>query len=192
MCQVIETTKEKIKCAILDILDLHSEKILSVERTRLPYKGDVAKINGIALEIYPEHGNLYLELIPEDVKWSDMNGHADCDYSLGDMLSGKEAIADSQIEAMRYISDLIYNCTEDYSHLDSNQVLNLIYIGAAEALLDQDVSVTLSRLKIPAKVVENSLQQSFGYMVYDRNCLVKLNYCEFILLNKYTQHSAHF
>jgi hypothetical protein len=67
-------------------------------------------------------------------------------------------------------------------------VARLIYLAAADALLDEGVAVLLQSLGVNAPVIRDKLPWNyFKYVVTDADGVIKANYCDIICANRATR-----
>jgi hypothetical protein len=86
----------------------------------------------------------------------------------------------------------------DYTHgacstakaegLGSQEVAHLIFLAAADALLDKSVSTFLQSVGINATERSDTLPRGyFQYIVIDEDGVIKANYCDIVLANRVTR-----
>jgi hypothetical protein len=71
----------------------------------------------------------------------------------------------------------------------AQEIAHLIYLAAADAILDESVATLLESAGVQAPFVGSSLPwgHSFTYMVLDEDKVIKANYCEIVVANRVAQ-----
>lgn len=85
----------------------------------------------------------------------------------------------------------------DYTHtaygsasggLSSQEIAHLIFLAAADALLDESIASLLQSFGVNAPVIEDSLAGGyFKFVVLDDDGTIKANYCDIIRSNRVTR-----
>jgi hypothetical protein len=142
------------------------------------------QITGIALDIAPWHPRFCLGM--RDMKEKVEEG---IKYSIGDWkLYPLNGLANpSAIPASAAAADYIAAAYEAANE-QRREVAHLVFLAAAEALLDPTVTQKLLDFKIDAPYVEDDFlpHRFFEYIVADEDESVAINYCELVVANRIT------
>lgn len=180
MNHLISEAKELFVQAILDILDASSDSLLKLPPSKWSHKSGYSCIEGICLEMDAGNKYLGLQLIPENVKPGEVESCSDFDYPIGDITYGE-----STIESHKKLLDFMESKSNESLKDDSLKFTNeSLYVAAAEALMDSGVIEKLVEYNIQAKLSDAWRVGPFKCYVFNRNGGFKLNYCEYVVLNR--------
>jgi len=142
-------------------------------------------ISGIGLDIAPWHRRFYLALRDDDEKWDKSLRYEIGDWKLYPLngLVNPPAIAASAA-AIDYIGDAYESVAGD----QLRNVAHMIFLSAAEALLDEAVHQRFQQYGIDAPYIVEDFppHRCFEYVVTDEDGSIALNYCELVIANRIT------
>jgi hypothetical protein len=150
---------------------------------RAPQKWeDVCGIDGLCYDILPWHGIVALSFrVVEDER--NEVPHRWYRYSPADWKHYDFVGDETTFDAAREHTHRIYMAAGDPRR--QQEVMHLISLAAADALLDPGVAHRLQSFGIAAPVVVDELPRGrFEYMVIDEDRVIKANYCEIVMANR--------
>ncbi len=183
MNSIVKESKEIFQRAIVALIEGYEEEIK--QHVDVDHRGK-AKVNGIELLIYPWFGYFYLSLRPMGrLKVRDgLNSRADWN-EYGDHNAPWAKEIKEQDKAIEYMVKTYDNPPIEVAGQD--HVAHLLFLGAAEALLDKSVCDALLERNIPAVHYSDDFPNgTFEYMIFDDDKSTINNYCEHVLLNRIT------
>jgi hypothetical protein len=95
--------------------------------------------------------------------------------------------ASASVKLFENAANYIYEQTMESGELEQ-EVVHLIYLATAEALLDPSITSVLRGYQIDAPFVEDSFlpHRCFEYVVTDPDESIAANYCEIVIANRIT------
>jgi hypothetical protein len=178
-----EECRSIILNATLSELDIARANVAS-ETSTDPSKLKCSQISGIGLDIAPWHRRFYVGFRSDDEKWDEA-----IRYSIGDWkhypvngLTGHH-VEGAPASAERYIGDTYDAAAEP------REIAHLIFLAAAEALLDFTVTGKLRSMSIDAPFIVDDFppHRCFEYVIMDDDASIRANYCEIVIANRITQ-----
>lgn len=150
----------------------------------LPGSAEDRPISGMSLDLHIQHGYVAVSLRTDDEKWEDIHigdwQHAQFLTSLGD----PPETAMSRLAAV--VAQLYSETSEEdlYAQIDRRHML---YLVAAEAVLDERIAVALNEYGIQAPVFGEELGSApFAFFVYDADGMLTANYCDIVRAHRAT------
>jgi hypothetical protein len=171
--------------AITDSLRRRSEYIRSIKRTG---RGDMP-IDGIAFDLYPDHGYIALSLRENDTVHRSQNS---ADWPHFEFVNSQQHDFPPLRAAVAYIAET-YGPHGGTGTNHSTELRHLIQLAAAEALTAPSVAKLLRSFDIEAAVWDDRMFPDpgyFDYVVSDANGGIRLNYCELVRANRLTRRLA--
>lgn len=164
------------RAGVIDALENATAHFASMQRTaqgKLP-------INAIALDIYPWHGSASLAVRTRSVPDEDRYAIADWpEYDFANQETSTQLK-----EAADFAAECYRNKPESMELIDA---AHLIFLAAAEALLDASITAKLQDLGIDAPNLADGVSGShFEYLVLDSDETCRANYCEIVRANRST------
>ena len=164
---------------LLEALREGGTYISSIERTA---RGDLP-ITGLSFELYPWHEYVALSIrVSQDSR--------DWKYNPADWRHFEFVSSDScQSEAFRRAAGTVTELYESWDERKLYEAAHIVFLAAAEALLDERVAALLQALGVGAQTVGDQLRGLHGgieYMVFDSDKAISANYCEIVLANRAT------
>ena len=169
-------TRNLFRAGVIDALEGAEAHFASMDRTA---QGKIP-VNAIALDIYPWHGSASLAVRTHSVPDEDR-------YSIADWPDYDFANQDSS-SRLREATNFAFDCYRNKpDSMELTEAAHLIFLAAAEALLDASVSAKLRELGIDAPNLGDGISGSyFEYLVLDADETCGANYCEIIRANRST------
>jgi hypothetical protein len=168
--------------AVIDAIKRRSDYIRSIKRTG---RGDMP-IDGIAFDLYPDHGYIALSLRENDA----VNRHQNsADWPHFEFISSQQHDFPALRAALTYIEGT-YGSHAASGTDHSTELRHLILLAAADALTDPSVAELLKSFDIDAAVWDDRMFPNpgyFDYVVLDANGDIRLNYCELVRANRITR-----
>ena len=151
--------------------------IKSIEKTG---RGDMP-VTGIALELFPWHGEFGLSLrLSDEFPMADSR-YDSADWKYFNFTTEREIesiISTKQFVANLYESEFGEDCS-------SQDIAHLLFFSGAMALIDPKVTSALREFDIDAPFIGNQfVSSSFEYIVFDGDALIKSNYCDLVLMDR--------
>jgi hypothetical protein len=143
--------------------------------------------SAISLCIEPWHGTFDLGLRDDDEKWDNAIRYSVGDWKLYPVGGIEHARSVRETIAIQTYIEQTYGSVGD-AH-KARETAHLIFLAAAEALLDVAVTTQLRKYQIDAPYVDDDFYFSrcFEYVVTDPDSSIAANYCEIVLANRITQ-----
>jgi len=92
-------------------------------------------------------------------------------------------------EALRHAAQVVTQLYESWDGQKLSEAAHIIFLAAAEALLDERVASLLQEFGVAAQIVNDELRglrKGVEYMVFDSDKTISANYCEIVLANRVT------
>lgn len=169
---------------------MRDELVLALRAARpefeaLPRTDDGAvPISGMSLDLHIQHGYVAVSLRTEEEKWEDTHIG---DWEHAQFLSSLHDEPETEMARLAEIMNGLYaEIPEDdaYAQLDRRHML---YLVAAEAILDEKVAKVLSDYGIEAPVFGDALGSApFSFFVYDADGMLTMNYCDIVRAHRVT------
>lgn len=141
-------------------------------------------ISGMSLDLHIEHGYAAVSLRTDDEKWEDTHIG---DWQHAQFLS---SLHDAPDTAMSRLAAVV---SQLYSEVGKDDVYGLadrrhmLYLVAAEAVLNEEVAIVLNEYGIEAPVFGEELGSApFAFFVYDADGVLTANYCDFVRAHRVT------
>lgn len=143
-------------------------------------------VSAISLCIAPWDRSFELALRDEDEKRDKSICYCEGDWKLYP-LGGLEPPSNPQKTAVEDYFNSVYCSIENAEA--AREIAHLMFLAAAEALLDHSVTTLLQKYHIDAPYVDDGFYFSrcFEYIVTDPDKSIDANYCEVVLANRITQ-----
>jgi hypothetical protein len=145
--------------------------------------GDVS-ISGMSLDLHIQHGYVAVSLRTEKEKWEDTHIG---DWKHAQFLSSLDDDPETEMARLAEIINGLYaEIPEDdvYAQVDRRHML---YLVAAEAVLDEKVAEILNDYGIEAPVFGDALGSApFSFFVYDADGMLTTNYCDIVRAHRVT------
>jgi hypothetical protein len=167
--------------AVIDSIQRRSDYIRSIRRTG---RGDMP-IDGIAFDLYPDHGYIALSLRENDAVYRNQNS---ADWQHFEFICSQQHDFPRLRDAVSYIEEKY----KPYRASESNQGTELhhvILLAAADALTDPSVATLLRSFEIEAAIWDDRMFPDpgfFDYIVLNAHGDIRLNYCELVRANRIT------
>jgi hypothetical protein len=144
-------------------------------------------ISGISLNVSPWHGDVSLSLRDQEAKWDERTCYTPAEWKyefLG--LPDRPSVREID-DAIAYLSTS-YGAVGRDSH-KARETAHLIFLAAAEALLDHSVTALLRTYQIDAPFIDDDFlpHRCFEYIVTDQDNSIAGNYCEIVVASRITQ-----
>jgi hypothetical protein len=173
-----EALKGTIYLGVLDALQEHASYIAGIPRTA---QGGIP-MTGLSLELYPWHRYIAMSLrSSSDV----MNRYSSADWEHFEFISSRESGSEPFRTAAVVVTETYDAAGDDLEA--RKEAAHLIFLAAAEALLEPSVAGALQSMGIEASVFTDRLDRGFEFMVFDSDETLKANYCEIVRSNRVTR-----
>ena len=141
-------------------------------------------ISGLSLDLHIQHGYVAVSLRTDDEKWEDTHIG---DWKHAQFLSSLDDDPETEMACLADIMNTLYaEVPEDdvYAQLDRRHML---YLVAAEAVLDEKVAEVLNDYGIEALVFGDAVGSTpFLFFVYDADGSLSTNYCDIVRAHRIT------
>jgi hypothetical protein len=165
--------------ALIGSLESAGERVRALAAAeRAPHKWeDVCGIDGVCNDVLPWHRMVGLSFrIFEDERNEPRYRYSPADWKHYEFLGGE-----STFDEAREYTHRVYEAAGDHR----KEVMHLVSLAAADALLDRGVAKRLQSFGISAPEVLDELPRGwFEYMVIDEDRVIKANYCEILIANR--------
>jgi hypothetical protein len=144
-------------------------------------------VSAICLDIAPWHRGFDLALRDDDEKRDERIRNSVGDWKLYPL----RGIDDPPTTPQRVAVEEFFE--REYSGIKNpevaREIAHLMFLAAAEALLDYSVTRMLRRYQIDAPYVDDTFlpHRCFEYIVTDSDTSIAANYCEIVIANRITQ-----
>jgi hypothetical protein len=162
---------------ILAALDVKAAEIRGIERTAI----GTSPINGLSLDMAPWQGGVGLSMRLVD----EMYGEGRRDIAAWKYF---DFVSNDNCPGLQPAAEFIKAAYESEGEAYYREMAHLIFLAAADALLDATVTARLTDLGLNAPVVGSDFghHHLFEYMVFDPDATIEANYCEIVLANRVT------
>jgi len=145
------------------------------------------QVSGICLDIAPWHGSLELGLRDSDEKCDEVIRNSIGDWKLNPLRSVDDRPATPQRVKVEEFLEREYSGIKDPEL--AREIAHLMFLAAAEALIDHSVTTALRQFQIDAPYVDDTflLHRCFEYIVTDSDNSIVANYCEIVIATRITQ-----
>ena len=163
--------------SLIKAIDHSEDKIRAIAESE--QANGKCNIDGLSFDVLPWHSTLDITFrnSQDETEGAGRYRYSPADWKYYDYLDCESAFDD----AVDFTTELY----ESVEVPQKAEMMHLLYLSAAEALLDHQVANRLGALGIDAPLVSNSFRTSnFEYMVIDEDRVIRANYCEIILANR--------
>lgn len=162
---------------------VRTELVLALRAARadfeaLPGPTTGRPISGMSLDLHIQHGYVAVSLRTDEERWEQTHIG---DWQHAQFLS---SLQDSPDTAMSRLAAVV---VELYTEVREDDVFGLadrrhmLYLVAAEAVLNEEVAIVLNELGIEAPVFGEELGSApFAFFVYDADEMLTVNYCDVV------------
>jgi hypothetical protein len=170
-----------LRDGLLEALREAAPYISSIERTA---RGDLP-ITGLSFELYPWHEYIALSIRGSQASGDGAHWYSQADWEHFEFITSQSC----RSEAFRRAAETVTELYESWDEAKLFEAAHIIFLAAAEALLDKGVGSLLQELGVDAQIVGDELTGLSGgieYMVFDSDSTINANYCEIVLANRVT------
>ena len=165
--------------ALLSGLTMHKDLVRNLERThRTEFH---CGIRAISFDILPWQAYVAVSFCTSSDEWPRVRWQPTDDQWTGYELIGCHNAENELAPAQEFVHSI------HLTNPDSRELYHLIWMAAADALLDARIARILRECNIPAADADQLPSGEFEYVVVDEDRVFSGNYCEFVIAQRLAQ-----